>query len=64
MFFQQAINLKLENQFSLARNFQKSKFRQEQNEKIQNLNYEQKHVVLLAYTSLICSGIEIRSVKF
>ena len=43
---------------ALARNFQKSKFRQEQNEKIQNLNYEQKHVVILAYTSLICSDIE------
>merc|ERR1712131_89361 len=40
-----------------ARNFTKSKFRQEQNEKIQNLNYEQKHVVKLAYTSFRCSNI-------
>ena len=41
-----------------ARNFTKSKFRQEQNEKIQNLNHEQKHVVKLAYTSFRCSDIE------
>ena len=42
----------------VARNFTKSKFRQEQNEKIQNLNYEQKHVIKLAYTSFRCSDIE------
>ena len=42
----------------VARNFQKSKFLQEQNEKIKNLDYEQKHVVKLAYTSYRCSDIE------
>merc|ERR1712131_480010 len=42
----------------VGRNFSKSKFRQEQNEKIQNLDYEQKHVVKLAYTSFRCSNIE------
>ena len=31
----------------VSRNFTKSKFRQEQNEKIQNLNYEQKHFIRL-----------------
>ena len=50
---------------ALARNFQKSKFRQEQNEKIQNLNYEQEHVVILAYIHLkYVQILKIRSVKF